>query len=322
MLTRRDLLISAGALGIAAGRRRLPEGPDGPAQPSTPVDFKVPADTCDCHTHVFGDPSVFPFDASRAYTPEQASVAEMRSLHRALHTTRVVLVQPSVYGADNACLLNAMEQLGRASRGIVVIDAKTPGSTLDGMNRAGVRGIRINLETAGQADPATARRNFQTAVDRIEGRNWHIQVYTRLAVIEGIQDLVMAAPVPVVFDHFGGTQAGMGVGQPGFDVLLNLVRVGKAYVKISAPYRSSVNRPNYPDLVPIASALIAANPQRILWGSDWPHPWPVVGRKSTETSPLLQVDDGLIFNQLPIWAPDPGQRKTILVENPAKLFGF
>jgi predicted TIM-barrel fold metal-dependent hydrolase len=322
MLTRRDLLIGAGALGITALRRDVSATSEGPAQPSTPVNFKVPANACDCHTHVFGDPLLFPFDASRAYTPEQASVAELRSLHGALRTARVVLVQPSVYGTDNACLLNAMKQLDRDSRGIVVIDAKTPDSTLDKMHRAGVRGIRINLETAGQADPALARRNFQSAVDRIEGRNWHIQVYTRLAVIEGIQNQVMATRVPVVFDHFGGTQAEMGTGQPGFDVLLKLVRVGKAYVKISAPYRSSVKGPNYPDLAPIAEALIAANPQRILWGSDWPHPWPVAGRKPTEVSPPLQVDDGLIFNLLPVWAPDPNVRKTILVENPAKLFGF
>jgi predicted TIM-barrel fold metal-dependent hydrolase len=322
MLTRRDLLIGAGGLGLAALGRRVPMASAGPAQPSTPVSFAVPVDACDCHTHVFGDPSVFPFDSARAYTPERASVAEMRSLHRALHIKRVVLVQPSVYGTDNACLLNAMAKLGGDARGIVSVDAKTSDSTLDKMSRAGVRGIRINLETFGQADPAIARRNFQSAVDRIEGRGWHIQLYTRLTVIEGIQDQVMAARVPVVFDHFGGTQAAMGTGQPGFEVLLNLLRAGRAYVKISAPYRSSVRGPNYADLAPIASALIAANARRILWGSDWPHPWPVVGRKPTEISPLLPVDDGLIFNLLPIWTSDPDQRKTILVQNPARLFGF
>jgi predicted TIM-barrel fold metal-dependent hydrolase len=142
-------------------------------------------------------------------------------------------------------------------------------------------------------------------------------------VIEGIKEQVMAAPMPVVFDHFGGAQAALGVSQPGFDTLLNLVRTGKAYVKISAPYRSSTKPPDYADVAPLAKALIGANPQRILWGSDWPHPAsPVAHRPVTEITPLWQVDDGRIFNQLPIWAPDAALRNTILVTNPAKLYGF
>jgi predicted TIM-barrel fold metal-dependent hydrolase len=192
------------------------------------------------------------------------------------------------------------------------------------MDRAGMRGIRVNLETTGQSDPAVARQRFQEAVDRIKRRaKWHIQVYTRLSVIEGIKDQVMAAPMPVVFDHFGGAQAALGVSQPGFDTLLNLVRTGKAYVKISAPYRSSMKPPDYADVAPLAKALIGANPQRILWGSDWPHPAsPVAHRPVTEITPLWQVDDGRILNQLPLWAPDAALRKIILVENPAKLYGF
>src|SRR6266403_1333737 len=168
------------------------------------------------------------------------------------------------------------------------------------------------------------RQRFQEAVDRIKRRGkWHIQVYTRLSVIEGIKDQVMAAPMPVVFDHFGGAQAALGVSQPGFDTLLNLVRTGKAYVKISAPYRSSTKPPDYEDVAPLAKALIGANPQRILWGSDWPHPAsPVAHRPVTEITPLWQVDDGRILNQLPLWAPDAALRKIILVTNHAKLYGF
>jgi predicted TIM-barrel fold metal-dependent hydrolase len=258
------------------------------------------------------------------YTPEPASVAEMRALHRALHTERVVIVQPSVYGADNACTLDGIKQLGSIARGVAVIDDKTPDSALDEMQRAGIRGIRVNLETAGQSDPAVGRQRFQAAVDRIKSRrNWHIQVYTRLSVIEGIKDQVMAAPMPIVFDHFGGAQGQLGVGQPGFDTLLNLARTGKAYVKISAPYRCSTQLPDYADVAPLAKALIAANPQRMLWGSDWPHPAPVVpGHQVTDITPLWQIDDGRIMNQLAVWAPDPALRKTILVENPAKLYGF
>jgi predicted TIM-barrel fold metal-dependent hydrolase len=324
MLSRREFLVGAASAAAAALARGGTSALASASQPSTPVNFDVPAGACDTHTHVFGDPQRFPFATARAYTPEPASIAEMRALHSALHTERVVIVHPSVYGTDNSCTLDGMKQLGSIARGIAVIDEKTPESALDEMDRAGMRGIRVNLETTGQSDPAVARQRFQEEVDRIKRRSkWHIQVYTRLSVIEAIKDQVTAAPMPVVFDHFGGAQAALGVSQPGFDTLLNLVRSGKAYVKISAPYRSSTKPPDYADVVPLAKALIGANPQRILWGSDWPHPAsPVAHRPVTEITPLWQVDDGRIFNQLPLWAPDEKVRKIILVENPAKLYGF
>jgi predicted TIM-barrel fold metal-dependent hydrolase len=246
----------------------------------------------------------------------------MRALHRTLHTERVVVVNPSVYGTDNSCTLDAVNQLGSSARAIAVIDDRTPESALDEMDRAGVRGIRINLETSGQADPAVARERFKAGVERLKGRkNWHIQVYARLSVIEGIADLISAAPMPVVFDHFGGAKAVLGVSQPGFDTLLKLLRSGTAYVKISGAYRSSTLAPDYPDVAPLAKALIAENLQRILWGTDWPHPSQVPGRK-TEISPLFQIDDGQLFNQLAVWAPEAAVRTTILVESPAKLYGF
>jgi predicted TIM-barrel fold metal-dependent hydrolase len=277
---------------------------------------------CDCHTHIFGDPQRFPYTPARVYTPEPASIDEMRSLHRALHTDRVVVVHPSVYGTDNACTLDAIKQLGSSARGIAVIDDKTPDTALDDMDHSGVRGIRLNFETAGLTDPALARQRFKDAIERTRSRNWHVQIYTRLSVIESLADQVQAAPVPVVFDHFGGAQAALGIRQPGFDTLVKLVRDGKAYVKISAAYRISKQTPDYPDVAPLAKALIAANPQRILWGTDWPHPAQIPGHNPTEITPLLSIDDGRLFNQLAVWAPDSAQRKTILVDNPAKLYGF
>ena len=294
------------------------------SQPSTPIHFDVPPGASDCHTHIFGDPQRFPFAPSRSYTPEQASIKEMQSLHRALHMDRVVIVQPSVYGTDNSCTLDALKQFGRHARAVGVIDEKTSEATLDEMNRAGFRGIRINLQTTGITDPAVARQRFQLAIKRTKSLNWHIQIFTDLSVIEALRDQVMAAPVPVVFDHFGGAQAALGVRQPGFSTLLNLVHAGKAYVKISAAYRTSSQGPNYPDVAPLAKALMAANPQRILWGSDWPHPdsSQVAGRKLTDIAPLYQIDDGAVLNQLAVWAPDSNQRKTILVENPKGLYGF
>ena len=322
MLTRRKILRGT----IVAGAASLAWRPNmilaSASQPSTPVNFDVPEGACDCHVHTF-DPQHFPFSPSRPYTPEPVSVEELRSLHKALHMDRVIVVQTTVYGTDNSGALDAMKQLGSRARGVAVIDLKIPDSALDEMDRAGIRGIRLNLETAGQTDPEIGRKRFQAAVERIKGRKWHIQIYARLSVIEGIKDLVAAAPMPVVFDHFGGMQAALGGDQPGFSSLMTLVRTGKAYVKISAPYRSSTNTPDYPDVAPLARALIASNPQRILWGSDWPHPGlPVPGRGNNEITPFFQIDDGRVLNFLPKWVPDAATRKTILVENPAKLYGF
>lgn len=322
MISRRDLLLGAATVGFADAIR--PMGPvlAAASQPATAVSFSVPSGSCDCHAHIFGDPRRFPFSPARVYTPEPALVAEMRALHNALHIDRVVIVQPTVYGTDNSCTLDAIKQLGSAARGIAVIDDETPDSALDAMGRAGICGIRVNLETLGQTDPALARERFQNATRHLRRRDWHLEVYTRLSVVEAIAGDLAAVSEPVVFDHFGGAQAALGLAQPGFTTLLDLVRSGTAYVKISAAYRASKRPPDYPDVAPLAKALIAANPQRILWGTDWPHPAQVPGRKPANITPLLQIDDGRIFNLLARWVPDAAIRKIILVDNPARLYGF
>jgi predicted TIM-barrel fold metal-dependent hydrolase len=288
----------------------------------TPVQFDVPEKACDCHVHVFGDASRFPFAASRTYTPESASVAELMAVHRALHISRVVVVQPSVYGTDNSCTLDAMKQYGSGARGIAVLPGAIPSTTLDSMERAGIRGVRINLGTAGDTDLADARHRLKSVIEQIQGRKWHVQVYAALPVIAGLSDLVLSSPVPVVFDHFGGAKCSAGLQQPGFDKLLLFVGSGKGYVKISGAYRASSRAPDYPDAAPLARALIKANPQRILWGSDWPHPDTGSGRKPSDVSPLLRVDDGRLLNLLTTWVPDETLRKTILVDNPADLYAF
>jgi predicted TIM-barrel fold metal-dependent hydrolase len=192
------------------------------------------------------------------------------------------------------------------------------------MNAAGFRGIRLNLATGGTSDPNVGRQRLQTAIERVKARNWHVQMFTSLAMISAIKDIVAAAPVPVVFDHFGGALGALGPEQPGFADLLALVRSGKAYVKISGAYRASKLGPDFPDVVPLAQALIAANSDRIIWGTDWPHPNSTTppGNKPTDLTPLFQIDDGRLFNQLPVWAPDAAIRKKILVDNPAQLYGF
>jgi predicted TIM-barrel fold metal-dependent hydrolase len=215
-----------------------------------------------------------------------------------------------------------MQARGADARGVAVIDDRTPESELDAMGRAGVRGIRLNLATGGIEDPAVGRRQFQAAVERIRSRDWHVQMYTTLAMISAIKDLVADSPVPVVFDHFGRARAELGPQQPGFADLLALVRSGRAYVKISGAYRASKLAPDYADVMPLARALIAANPERIVWGTDWPHPNSASGRKAAEVTPLFQIDDSRLLNQLPAWAPDPAIRKQILVDNPARLYAF
>jgi predicted TIM-barrel fold metal-dependent hydrolase len=319
-LTRRQLVFGAALVGAEALTRRGTRA----VEALTAVTFAVPPHACDSHTHVIGDPAKYPFAASRSYTPQQASAEELQALHRALHMARVVIVQPSVYGTDNACTLDALRRLGSNSRGIAVIDDATPDNVLDEIESAGIRGIRINLATTGQTDADMARRRFDAAAKRIAGRKWHVQMYATLPVISAIQKELASSPVPVVFDHFGGARAAEGVAQPGFDVLVDLVRTGRAYVKISAPYRGSTAGPAFADMAPFAKALIAANAQRILWGTDWPHPDTSrrPGQTLQDISPHLHIDDGLVLNQLPEWAPDAATRTTILVDNPAALYRF
>ena len=293
-------------------------------QPSTRVNFEVPPGACDCHTHIHGDPERFPFFAGRVYTPEPALPSEMSALHRALGIQRVVIVTPSVYGTDNAASLYGMQARGADARGVAVIDDSTTESELDAMHRDGMRGIRLNLATSGIHDVETGRHRLRAGADRMARRGWHVQIYTTLPMISGIRDLVLGSPVPVVFDHFGGAQAHLGVDQPGFADLVELVRSGCAYVKISGAYRASTLAPDYPDAAPLAKALIGANPDRIVWGTDWPHPDSTrpPGGKATDVSPFIPIDDGRLLNQLAVWAPEPALRKKILVDNPARLYGF
>jgi predicted TIM-barrel fold metal-dependent hydrolase len=322
MITRRDLL--KGAAGVAAlmasGRTASAAAP----QPRTKVTFDVPPGACDCHVHVFGDPKKYPFFANRTYTPETASVAELRQLLSALRLERVVIVQPSVYGTDNSCTIDGLRELGDRARGVAVIDEKTTDAQLDAMGKAGIRGIRLNLATAGISDPTVARQRFENAIARVRNRGWHIQFNTQLPVIEALSPQFLSSPVPLVIDHFGGAVAARGVDQPGFAALVNLVKSGRAYVKISGSADSVSTQPDLADVAPFARALVSANPQRVLWGTNWPHPGssPVAGRKPTDLALHVQTDDGKVLNLLPEWVPDAATRRLILTENPARLYGW
>jgi predicted TIM-barrel fold metal-dependent hydrolase len=310
MLTRRTILKALPAAFAKAAHR------------VTPVDFAVPPNACDCHTHIFGDPRQFPFAPDRTYTPEPALPLEMAAVHRALHVKRVVIVTPSVYGTDNAATIYGVHARGANARGVAVINEKTTDQELDTMAAAGICGIRLNLATGAQIDLPAARLRFTAAVDRIKSRKWHVQIYTGAATIAGLKDLVSDSPVPVVFDHFGGIQTSLGPEQPGFAELVELLRSGNAYVKISGAYRASTQAPDYADVAPYAKGLILANPDRVLWGTDWPHPNSAPSKDPTKVTPPLPIDDGRLFNQFALWVPDPQIRRKILVENPARLFGF
>jgi predicted TIM-barrel fold metal-dependent hydrolase len=273
---------------------------------------------------VFLDAARYPFAPARAYTPPEADVAGLQALHADLGIARTVVVQPSVYGADNSATLEGIRQLGLdRARGVAVLDDRMGEADLNQMAKAGVRGVRVNLEMLGEFDPGRSARLLQETAARIARRGWHIQIFSNLALISALSRVLLDLTVPIVLDHFAGATAAAGPDQPGFAQLLDLVRSGHVWVKLSAAYRSSTRAPDYPDMAPLARALIAAGPERMLWGSDWPHPnsHKEPGRGPHDIAPALPIDDGRVLNLLAEWA-DADTRRLILVDNPARLYGF
>jgi predicted TIM-barrel fold metal-dependent hydrolase len=226
-----------------------------------------------------------------------------------------------VYGTDNAATLDGMTQLGtKRARGVAVIGPETTAAQIAAMDKAGIRGIRVNLAANGVTDPTAAQTALDAAVEQIRHTGWHMQFYAGLPLIAALHDRLARMPMHPVFDHFAGAKASLGVDQPGFNVVLDLVRSGKAYVKISGAYRAS-DAPGYANVASLARALIAANPSRIVWGSDWPHPG-LPAKPLTAVNQPFDVDDGRLLNLLAEWAPDPAIRHRILVDNPRRLYGF
>jgi predicted TIM-barrel fold metal-dependent hydrolase len=285
----------------------------------------MPARACDCHVHVFGPFDRFPLWAGRAYTPGAASIDDLIALHQGLGIGRVVVVQASPQGSDNRCTVDALQRMnamGHGARGVAVIDEHTSDSDLHAMHAAGVRGVRVNLESAGLHDPQVARRLMQAAAERVAPLGWHVQTYTTLDVIASMHDSLMALPTPVVIDHFGRATAALGVAQEGFAALVSLVESGQAWVKLSAAHRIS-DLPDCDDARAIAQALISANPSRMLWGTDWPHPgaWPGVPRQREAREPFHPINNARALQRLSEWTT-ADQWARILVDNPARLYGF
>ena len=324
MLTRRGILISGLMAGASGMFRHGGSAHAVAAQPVTKVSFDVPPGATDCAVHVFGDLKRHPYWNGRTYTPEPATVAELKQVMRALRLDRVVVVQASTYGTDNSCVVDSIRELGSGARGVAVIDEKTTEASLDDMHRGGVRGIRLSLGNQGVTDLAGARQRLKTADDRMKNRKgWSVLISGSPATWEALRVELAAFAVPIVIDHFGEPRVADGVGQPGFTTVLNLVKSGKAYVKLSNA-DTLTSRPDMSDVTPYAKALISANPQRIVWGTAWPHPsaGAVPGRKPTDLALHRQTDDGRVMNMLAVWAPDAAMRKMILVDNPARLFGL
>ncbi len=280
--------------------------------------FPVPPGACDSHTHIFGN---YPLVPNRRYTPEPAGPAAMAALHRSLGLERVVIVTPSVYGTDNTSTLDGIKARPNTARGIAVVSEQARPEQLQTLHDAGIRGIRLNLANADMADPIVAAARLKWAAEQVAELGWHVQLNTTLDIIAALSNLVPALPVPVVFDHFGGARAALGPRQPGFADLVKLVASGRAYVKISGAYHISKRGPNFPDCLPLAQALVAANPDRVLWGSDWPHPNPQ-SKTPLQPTPFQPINDGLVFNQLATWVPNPSVRDKILVANPGRLYDF
>jgi len=282
--------------------------------------FEVPQNACDCHTHIFGPDAAFPLSPARLYTPGPASIEDLAAMHQAIRIERVVIVHPSPYGADNAVTVDAVRKLGVRARGVAVIDEKTADASLDDMHAAGIRGVRVNIESYGDITPAEAGHRLKWAAERVARLGWHVQTFTNLGILAPLADSIAKLPTPLVVDHFGRPKAEHGMAQPGLPEFLALLRSGKVYVKISSPYRIS-QLPDYPDAAPVARAMIHANPGRILWGSDWPHP---AGTRQDPAvvEPFRPEDNGRALNRLAEWTESAQQLQQILVENPARLYQF
>ncbi len=285
--------------------------------------FAVPAGATDCHMHVFGNMADYPPATLRAYDPTPANMAEYRGVFVPLGFSRIVLVQPSAYGTDNRCMLEALRaDDAAATRGVAVIDGTTTEAELDAMAVLRVRGIRLNLVSNGIPDPAAAIAALRGAAARIGPRGWHVQIFCLPSLLMALAPAIATLGVPVVVDHMGGADARLGARQPGLDELVDLVAAGACWVKVSGPNRVSRAPSGFRDALPVARRLIEANPARVVWGSDWPHIGPhKVG--APETVIYMKHDNTDLVRILGEAAGgDPALLQQVLVDNPASLYGF
>jgi predicted TIM-barrel fold metal-dependent hydrolase len=296
-----------------------------PRQDHRPAPAPIPAGACDCHTHVFGPAARYPYAHPRHYTPGDASVDDMLALHARLGIERVVIVQPSPYGTDNRCTLDAVAALNAGgadrARAVVVVDEHATPQTLRAMHAAGARGVRINLETNGSNDVSLARTLLEDIAARVADLGWHVQMFTNPPVIARLAETIDRLPVPVVLDHHAGMRIADPTHQAVLGTLMDLVAGGNVYVKLSAAQRAS-SMPDHADVAPLVDAFMQRRPDRMVWGTDWPHPgaWPGVKRDPAAIEPFHPVDDAAALDRLRRWIPDAARLAAVLAENPARLY--
>lgn len=268
----------------------------------------VPKLAADCHHHVYD--SKYPINARSALRPPDATVADYRLLQQRLGLTRHVVVQPSTYGTDNTGVLEALAAFGPNARGIAVCDTSVTDAQLAAMDKAGVRGLRFITSIPG----GVPIEMLEPLSSRVNELGWHVQLVMGGDEIAQRQTLLARLRSPVVFDHMGHIPQPAGTSHPGFGVILTMLDKGRAWVKLSGAYIDSrTGPPGYADVGPLARALVRHAPERLVWGSDWPHPTIPVNDKP---------DDAMLFDLLAAWAPEVAIRDQILVTNPERLYGF
>ncbi len=280
-----------------------------PVRDTRQVTMEVPPGAVDCHTHLFEDR--YPLSPNRGYNPPESNLDHMLAMHDALGVERVVFTQPSVYGTDNSAILDGMAALGDNARAVVAIDGSESDDQLAEWDTQGVRGIRLNLDNVGGM-PVTLEEVPDLA-RRVDELGWHLEFLFPGPSLTELAPMLRQLVTPISIGHFSYMPASEGTEYPPFRLLLELVREGNTWIKLSGPNRLGVgDLPPWPEVVPLAHALIEANPDRMVWATDWPHPNKFV----------VQPNDADLIEQLELWAPDPEMRRRILVDNPATLYGF
>lgn len=268
---------------------------------------KAPALTCDCHFHIFGPYDQFPLDDGRTYSPPPALVPDYLDMADKLGIERMVVVQASVYGTQNEVTLDAVRKFGQhRARAVTVIDDRVTDDGLRRMHDRGVRGVRFNMVSGN----GTPEDQLEALAKRVAPLDWHIQIYAEGEKLEEVAPLLARLPAEVVIDHCGGVKAALGTSHTQFQALLRLLGSGRAWIKLSSYRASSAGAP-WTDVAANVQALAAAAPERCVWGTDWPHPM---------MDPVPEA--GVLLDQFMDWVPDAATQQRILVDNPARLYGF
>ncbi len=269
--------------------------------------FALPAGATDAHCHVFGPGGRFPYAPGRRYTPEDAPKEMLRALHDHLGVARAVIVQASCHGSDNAAMLDCIASDPARYRGVAIVDDSFTDQDFDRLDAGGVRGVRFNFvkHLGGAPDMGL----FARAIDRIKGRGWHVVLHLDAPSIIPLSDTMRRLPLPFVIDHMGRVPGKDGVDQPPLKALLDLAKLENCWIKVCGAERISL--PPYAEAVPIAQAIVAAAPARVLWGTDFPHP-----------NATHAADEADLVDLVPRYAPDAATQKSLLVDNPARLYGF